>query len=91
MAFQWEPAKAIANFRKHGVRFSEAEAVFQDDYAITIPDDVSDPAEVRYLALGLGGKGRPLVVVFCHRGTDIRIISARLANRFERKQYEENR
>jgi uncharacterized DUF497 family protein len=39
MGFEWDPEKAEANFRKHGVRFSEAEPVFEDDYAITIPDD----------------------------------------------------
>jgi uncharacterized protein (DUF4415 family) len=43
MICEWDPHKAAANFRKHGVRFSEAEPVFADDYADTIPDDESDP------------------------------------------------
>jgi uncharacterized DUF497 family protein len=43
MSFEWDPRKAEANFRKHGVRFAEAEAVFVGDLAITITDDESDP------------------------------------------------
>lgn len=43
MAIVWDPQKAEANFRKHGVRFSETEPVFEDDAAITIVDDESEP------------------------------------------------
>ncbi len=41
--FEWDPNKAAANVRKHGVRFSEATGVFSDDYAITIPGDEKRP------------------------------------------------
>ena len=63
--FQWDPIKAAANFRKHGVQFSEALGVFSDDHAITIKDDESDPDEQRFVTLGMGIKGRVLVVVYC--------------------------
>ena len=91
MAFEWDPEKGEGNFRKHGVRFAEAEPVFEDDYAITITDDVSDPKEQRFVSMGMGVKGRVLVVVYCYRGRDIRIISARLAVPQECRQYEEAR
>lgn len=63
MGLEWDAEKAEANFRKHGVRFSEAEPVFEDDYAITIKDDESGPGEERFVSIGTGVKGRVLVVV----------------------------
>lgn len=91
MAFEWDVRKAEANFEKHGVRFSESLLVFEDDYAITITDDESNPDEQRFVSMGTGVKGRVLVVVYSYRGENIRIISARLAEAHERSQYEESR
>ena len=91
MGFEWDPAKAEANFRKHGVRFAESLPVFEDDYTITASDDESDPGEKRFVALGLGAKGRVLVVVYSYRQQNYRIISARTAEPHECQQYEENR
>jgi len=90
VAFEWDPQKAEANFRKHGVRFAESIPVFEDDYAITIMDE-SDPGEKRFVSIGTGVKGRVLVVAYGYRAENIRIISARLAEPRERKQYEESR
>ena len=73
------------------MQFSEAVGVFSDDYAITINDDESDPDAQRLLTLGMGIKGRILVVVYSYRGENIRIISARTAGRSERDQYEAQR
>lgn len=86
---QWDPEKAATNFAKHGVRFSESLSVFQDDFAITIRDEESDPNEERFVSIGVGEKGRILVVVYTWRGPDIRIISARRAEPRERAAYEE--
>jgi len=69
--------KDEANFRKHGVRFAEAEPVFADDFAVTNTDDESSLHEQRFVSIGMGVKGRVLVVVYCYRGSKIRIISAR--------------
>lgn len=91
MSFEWDPGKAEANFRKHGIRFSDAEPVFVDDLAHTIPDDESDPNERRFVSIGKGVNGRVLVVVYCYRRINIRIISARLANEHERAHYEGQR
>lgn len=89
VGFEWdEDGKAGINFRKHGVRMPEAIPVFDDPYAITIPDDESDSDEQRFVTLGMGAKGCLLVVVYTWRGENIRIISARLAEGHEREAYE---
>jgi uncharacterized DUF497 family protein len=88
MKYQWDKNKAASNLQKHGIEFADAVAVFSDDLAITIPDNRFD--EDRFVAIGMDAFGRILVVVFTWRGEDIRLISARLAERRERKQYEED-
>jgi uncharacterized DUF497 family protein len=89
--FEWDPRKAAANFTKHRVRFAEALVVFEDDRALTVKDDESDPEEERFVSVGTGATGRVLVVVYTYRRKNIRIISARVAEPRERKQYEEER
>jgi uncharacterized protein len=89
VGFEWDPLKAEANYKKHGVRFAEALPVFEDEHAITVPDEDSDPHEARFVTIGTGAKGRVLVVVYCYRGTSIRVISVRPASPRERRQYEE--
>lgn len=92
MEFEWDPAKAEANFKKHGVRFSESQPLLEEDeFAITIVDDESDPDEQRFVSIGTGATGRVLVVVYCYRRKKIRIISARVAEPHECEQYEEKR
>lgn len=91
MEFEWDVSKADANFEKHGVRFTESLGVFEDDDAITITDDESDPHEQRFISVGMGVKGRVMVVVYTYRRANIRIISARLAAPGERAQYEDRR
>jgi uncharacterized protein len=81
MSLEWDPRKAEANYRKHGVRFA-------DDFAITISDGESDPDEMRFVSIGMGAKGRVLVVVYVHRGENFRIISVRVAEPRERSVYE---
>ena len=87
MQYEWDHAKNRANLAKHGVDFADAVAVFEDDLALTRPDAASR-GESRFVTLGLDGFGRILVVVFTERGTRIRIISARVATKPERKSYE---
>jgi len=84
----WDPEKARSNHQKHGVRFSDAETVLFDPLAITNEDETGDE-ERRFVTIGLDAVGRILVVVYCYRGDDIRLISARSANHKERQQYEE--
>ena len=91
MQFVWNPGKAESNFAEHGIRFSEAVTVFEDDFALTREDPDSDE-EQRFVSLGLIGFANLLVVVYTYRGPDIiRIISAWKANRPQRLLYEKDR
>lgn len=87
MRTTWDPKKAQANLRKHGVRFSDAEAVLMDPNAITREDDTADD-ERRFVTLGLDALGRLVVVMYTYRDDDVRLISARPATANERRQYE---
>jgi uncharacterized protein len=89
MQFDWDPQKASANERKHGVTFQEAATVFGDAFAITFADPDHSFDEDRYLTFGLSRLGRLLVVSHTFRADRGRIISARLTTRQERKIYEE--
>jgi len=84
--YQWDPDKAATNLRKHGVDFADVIAVFSDPYALTVRDE--DSHEERCVTLGIDHLGRIVVVAYTWRGNNIRIISARKANRRERKEYE---
>ena len=88
--FEWDPAKATANLRKHGVSFAEAETAFGDERALVIDDPDHSAAEERFILLGTSAALRTLVVVHCYRAADavIRLISARKATRSERAQYD---
>jgi uncharacterized protein len=78
MSATWDPKKAQANLRKHGVRFSDAEAVLMDPNAIS-RDDPTAYGERRFVSVGLDGIGRIVVVVYTYRDEDVRVISARSA------------
>jgi len=89
--FAWDPKKATVNARKHGVTFEEAETVFLDEHALLLGDPDHSADEDRFVLLGLGARLRTLVVCHCYRKSDseIRLISARRADREERKAYKE--
>ena len=84
MRFQYDPAKAAANVRKHGVSFADAEGVLKDPLALTIDAQ----GERRYVAIGAGSLGELLVVVYAGGGDEYRLISARRATPKERRAYE---
>ena len=89
MRFTWNPGKALANQRKHGVGFAEATTVFNDRLSSTISDPDHSVAEERFLLLGMSSRHRLLVVAHVEAKGSIRIISARRANNRERRDYEE--
>lgn len=89
--FEWDDDKAERNLRVHGVDFQEARTVFEDPFAITIPDDLHSEDEPRSIILGFSLLARVLLVVHTERKERIRIISARRATPAERFQYESNR
>jgi uncharacterized DUF497 family protein len=89
--FEWDPPKAEANLRTHGVSFAEAVTVLEDDFALT-REDPDAAEETRFVTPGLSGWGNRLVVVYTYRRADvIRLISAWKANKRQRMRHEESR
>lgn len=89
--FEWDSGNIDKNYEKHGVSPNEAEEVFLDRSVIIVPDIVHSYKEVRLIAIGLSGSKHILFVVFTRRAQGIRIISARRANKKERRLYEEKK
>lgn len=89
MEFEWDVAKAATNEQRHGVSFDEAATAFGDPLSITIPDPDHSDDEDRFVLLGETYRGRLVVAVHTERSERIRLISARLATRRERRSYEE--
>ena len=91
--FEWDPAKARQNLRKHRVAFDRAATIFLDPRAISEPDEEESKDEDRWITLGLDRTGVLLVV--CHtfreekrNSARIRLISARKASKNEAAYYE---
>lgn len=91
LRFEWDPEKAKSNFNKHRVSFLEAATVFGDPLAGLSDDLDHSIVDERFIIIGNSQKLRTLVVVSTERDDTIRIISARLATKKERKRYEEKR
>ncbi len=89
LKFKWDVSKNISNQKKHNISFEEAKTVFIDELARLIPDPDSSKSEERFILMGLSSQSKLLTVCHCERGENtIRIISARKADKRERKQYE---
>jgi len=92
LIFEWDPDKDVSNQGKHGVSFEEAKTVFTDQFARLIADPDHSQEEDRFILLGMSIYSNLLVVCHCIRtGEVIRIISARKADKQERRIYEEFR
>jgi uncharacterized protein len=89
MRIEWDPQKARANLHRHNVSFEEAATALRDTLSVTGADPDHSIGEFRYVTFGVSERGRLLVVAHADRGERIRIISARVASRGERKIYEE--
>lgn len=90
MKIEWDPKKARTNLRKHKVSFEEAATAVSDPLATTGADPDHSVTEDRYITFGVSARGRLLVVAHTEEHETIRIISARLASKGERKLYEES-
>lgn len=90
LSFEWDKNKARKNLKNHNVSFDEASTAFRDTLSLTIYDPLHSESEDRFILIGNSHANRLLVVVHTERGDKIRIISARQATKYERKQYEEN-
>ena len=89
MKFVWSDAKAVTNRRKHGVGFEEACSVFLDEDALLVADADHVAVDDRFVLLGMSSRLRLLVVVHAYRdhADELRLISARKANRLEAAAY----
>ena len=87
MDFEWDDAKAKANVQKHGVSFHAAAEALAG-WVVRKRDLRFDYGEDRWVAIGRHG-GTVVVVAFTLRGATVRIISARRANRHERRIYDD--
>ncbi len=93
MLFVWDPQKAEANLKKHGVSFEAAQTVFDDPLHLSILDGKQRDEE-RWITVGRAIDHKTLIVVHLYKNMEdqkemIRIISARQATKREVKQYEE--
>lgn len=87
MQFEWDAAKAKANFKAHEVSFELAKTVFDDAFAVGRLDDRGNYGERRFVIVGMAEGLALLFVVYAERDDRIRIISARRATKREQDQY----
>jgi uncharacterized DUF497 family protein len=88
--FEWDPEKAEANLRKHGVDFADAALVFDDEARLEWFDERSEYGEERFCTVG-EVQGRIVFVAYTMRGHRIRLVTARHASKLEREEYHGNR
>ena len=86
--FDWDEGNIDKNWQRHEVTSKECEGIFFSEPLITFEDIKHSKSEKRFGVIGQTEKGRILQVIYIVRGGKIRIISARDANRRERKYYE---
>lgn len=89
MCYEWDPNKNKTNLEKHGISFEEACHIFEND-VFTWTDNRKDYSEIRNISIGSLGDEIIIVVVHTDRKGIKRIISARPANKTERKIYNEH-
>lgn len=89
LQFEWDPEKAKANLKKHGVDFEEASTIFKDPQFVSFVDEEHSADEERYITIGLSSMVRLLMAAHTERKKRIRIISARKATKNEEKFYNE--
>jgi uncharacterized DUF497 family protein len=88
MHFEWDPKKEELNRAKHKISFPEAATVFSDNAAAIFDDPKHSVSEHREIIIGTSIKERVLLVSFTERNGNLRIISARSANKYERETYQ---
>ena len=91
--FEWDPAKAASNLRKHNVSFELARTAFLDPLMLTNPDEDHSEFEQRWVTMGQAEDGRLPVVAHTESPIEggktwVRIISARPATPAEQRDYE---
>ena len=87
MGIEFDQKKAASNLKKHGVSFDEAASALLDSMAL-VREDEDAQDEVRFLLVGMSNAGHLLTVCYALRAEVILLISARMATKNERRQYE---
>ncbi|MBR0060219.1 MAG: BrnT family toxin [Selenomonadaceae bacterium] len=85
IVFEWDDEKNQINKRKHNVSFQTAEKVFSDENRIEWLDTKHSDDEDRYITIGMVDE--ILFVIYTEREDRVRLISARRANKNERRKY----
>lgn len=86
--FEWNKGNIDKSYRKHGITPNESEEIFLDE-SIAIERDIRhEEVEDRYIGIGKTLHGKLLFIVFTLRNNALRVISARRANKKERRLYE---
>ena len=91
MQYEWDEKKNESNFKKHGYYLADAEFVFSDPFALTLPDERHNYDEDRFITVGMVGEEIVLSVCHTDRSGITRIISVRRAGKKERKVYNDHR
>ena len=91
IAFEWDQGNIDKNYASHSIGTHQAEEPFVDPHLIFLPDPKHSRTEKRYLGIGVTKDKITLLVAFTLRGTNVRIISARPANKKERNVYEKQK
>ena len=84
----WDEAKRKTNLEKHGLDFADADMVYEDPRKITFQSPRKGEAREQDIAM-VAVRGRVLTLIYVDRGTDIQVISFRVASRVEREVYEQ--
>ena len=87
--FEWDKGNIDKNIEKHGITLKETEEFFLDENLLLIEDIDHSQKEKRYIAIGETVQSKILFAAFTLRKDKIRVISVRIANKKERRQYEE--
>ncbi|MDP3982883.1 MAG: BrnT family toxin [bacterium] len=87
--FEWDDGNVDKSYQKHGIAPNEAEEVFLDSNLGIVPDPGHSGSEGRFVAIGKTTENKVLFIVFTMRNQRLRVISARIANRRERRKYEQ--
>lgn len=87
LKFEWDPAKATANWKKHGGSFALPKTVSKDPFSVEFVDDREDYGEERLVIIGVVEGQALLYVAHTERDDRIRLIPARRATQYEQNEY----
>ncbi len=91
LSFEWDAGNINKSLAKHLIRSNVAEEPFGDKNLLTFPDPTHSKTEDRYQLIGKTEQNNILFIIYTLRKDKIRIISARVANKNERRFYENHK